>query len=136
VLLAARADVQLANLAGVTPLMSAAFAGSPEIVGKLLAAGARTDAVDRVKKNAAVYAAGRGCTACLEQLLQAGMPVNGRLDHDLTLLMWAAGYGHEPTARLLLQRGAERSLRDDRGKTAADIARELNYTVLAGLLEP
>ena len=64
------------------------------------------------------------------------MPVNGRLDHDLTLLMWAAGYGQEPTARLLLQRGAERSLRDDRGKTAADIARELNHTALAGMLQP
>ena len=134
--LAASPDVQLANIAGVTPLMSAAFAKSPEIMRKLLAAGARPEAVDRVKKNAAVYAAGQGCTDCLELLLAAGTPVDGRMDHELTLLMWTAGYGQEGTARLLLQRGADRSLRDDRGKTAAEIARELNYTELAQLLTP
>ena len=50
--------------------------------------------------------------------------------------MWAAGYGQEEVARLLLQRGADRSLRDDRGKTAADIARDLNHTVLAQMLAP
>lgn len=136
VLLAARADVQQPNLAGVTPLMAAAFAKGPEIVRKLLAAGARIDPLDRVKKNAAVYAAGQGCTDCLEALLKAGTPVNGRLANDLTLLMWTAGYGQEGTARLLLARGADRSLRDDRGKTAADIAREQDFGGLAQLLQP
>jgi ankyrin repeat protein len=58
------------------------------------------------------------------------------MDHELTLLMWTAGYGHEGVARLLLQRGADRTLRDDRGKTAADIARELNFAALAQILEP
>jgi uncharacterized protein len=135
-LLVAKADVQLANLAGVTPLMAGAFSGNADIVRGLLAAGARTDPVDRVKKNAAVYAAGQGCLGCLEQLLRAGTPVNGRLDRDLTLLMWTAGYGQEPAARLLLEKGADRSLRDDRGKTAADIARETNHSALAQLLAP
>lgn len=136
VLLAAHADVQLANLAGVTPLMSAAYAGRPEILRKLLAAGARDDALDRVKKNAAIYAAGQGCTACLEELVKAGTSVNGRLANQLTLLMWTAGYGHADTARWLLGHGADRSLKDDRGKTAADIAREQNYLELAQLLQP
>jgi ankyrin repeat protein len=136
VLLAANADVQLANLAGVTPLMAAAYAGKPEIVRKLMAAGARDDVVDRVKKNAAIYAAGQGCTACLEELFKSGLPVNGRMANELTLLMWTAGYGHTDTARWLLGHGADRSLRDDRGKTAADIAREQNYVELAQLLQP
>ena len=70
---------------------------------KLLAAGARTDPVDRVRKTAAVYAAGQGRIGRLEQLLGAGMPVNANLDHDLTLLMWSAGYGQEAAARLLLE---------------------------------
>ena len=56
--------------------------------------------------------AGQGCAGCLEQLLQAGTPINGRSDHDLTLLMWVAGYGHEPAARLLLDRGADIDARD------------------------
>jgi ankyrin repeat protein len=135
-LLRSKADVQLPNLTGVTPLMGAAYAGNAQIVRRLLEAGARIDPVDRVKKNAAVYAAAQGCAACLDELLKAGAPVNGRLDHELTLLMWTAGYGHESVARLLMDRGADRALRDDRGKTAADIARELNFPALARLLQP
>jgi uncharacterized protein len=37
---------------------------------------------------------------------------------------------------MLLEKGADRSLRDDRGKTAADIARETNHSALAQLLAP
>ncbi|MDZ4074677.1 MAG: ankyrin repeat domain-containing protein [Hylemonella sp.] len=135
VLLKAGADVNLANLAGVTPLMGASFSGKPELVRKLLAAGARIEPLDRVKKNAATYAAGTGCTECLADLVKAGTPINARLENDLTLLMWAAAYGHEATVRLLLAQGAERGLKDARGKTAAEMAREGNHLALAQLLE-
>lgn len=136
VLLEARADANLANLAGVTPLMAASYAAKAELVSKLLAAGAGMGAVDRMRKNAAIYAAAQGCTGCLAELLKAGTPVNGRLDADLTLLMWAAGSGQDEAARLLVEQGADRSLRDDRGKTAADIAREANHAALARWLQP
>jgi ankyrin repeat protein len=135
VLLKAGADVNLANLAGVTPLMGAAFSGKVEIVRKLLAAGARIEPLDRVKKNAATYAAGSGCADCLGELLRAGTPVNGRLENELTLLMWAAAYGHEAAVNLLLAQGAERGLKDNRGKTAADMAREGNHLNVARLLD-
>ena len=131
VLLKAGADVNLANIAGVTPLMGAAFSGKPELVRKLLAAGARIEPLDRVKKNAATYAAGTGCTECLAELIKAGTQVNARLENDLTLLMWAAAYDHEATVDLLLAQGAERGLKDNRGKTAADMAREGNHLALA-----
>lgn len=135
-LLAAHANPNLADVAGVTPLMAASFAGRPDLVHRLLDAGARIEPVDRVNKNAGTYAAGQGCAACLQALLDAGMPVNARLANELTLLMWTAGYGHEDAARLLLQRGADRTLRDNRGKTAADIAREQNHASLAQILQP
>lgn len=135
-LLAARPDVNLANLAGVTPLMAASYAARPEMVRKFLAAGARIEPIDRMKKNAAIYAAAQGCVDCLAELLKAGTAVNARFDADLTLLMWAAGGGHEAAARLLVEQGADRSLRDDRGKTAAEIAREANHSALAGWLQP
>jgi uncharacterized protein len=76
-----------------------------------------------------------GCAACLSELLRAGAPVNARLDNNLTLLMWAAAYGHAPTVRLLLEQGADRSLKDNREKTAAAMAREGNHLALAQLLE-
>jgi ankyrin repeat protein len=129
------ADANLANVAGVTPLMAASFKGNPAIVAKLLAAGAQVDTEDRVKKNAAIYAAGSGCTECLRMLMQKGMQPNARFANELTLLMWAAGYGHDETARFLLDQGADPKLKDNRGKTAADIARDGNYLALASLLE-
>lgn len=135
VLLRAGADVNLANISGVTPLMGAAFKGQPSIVRRLMAAGARLDPVDRVRKNAAIYAAGVGCNECLAEFLRAGVQVNARLDNDETLLMWAAGYGHLETVRFLLDHGADRSLKDNRGKSAADIAREGNFTAAASVLE-
>lgn len=135
VLLESNADVNLANIAGVTPLMGAVFSGNAEIVRKLLAAGAKIDPVDRVKKNAATYAAGKGCGECLLALIEAGTGVNTPLENDLTLLMWAAAYGHESTVRLLLNRGADRNLSDSRGKSAADMAREGGFEKVSILLK-
>lgn len=135
VLLKAGADVNLANLAGVTPLMGAAFSANPDIFRKLLAAGAKFEPLDRVKKNAATYAAASGCTGCLSELRRTGSTVNAPLENQLTLLMWAAAYGHETTVRFLLEQGADRSLKDNRGKTAAEMARDGNYLAVARLLE-
>ena len=79
--------------------------------------------VDRMRKSAAVYAAGQGRAAVLLALLESGLDVNATYEHDLTLLMWAAGQGHADVARLLLARGARPEMRDDRGLTASEIAR-------------
>jgi ankyrin repeat protein len=81
------------------------------------------DPLDRMRKSAAVYAAGQGHAAALLPLLDAGLDVNATYEHELTLLMWAAGQGHRDVARLLLARGARPEMRDDRGLTAAEIAR-------------
>jgi ankyrin repeat protein len=117
--------------------MGAAFSCHAELVRKLLGAGAAIEALDRVKKNAATYAAGNGCSECLQELIRVGMPVNAVLDNELTLLMWAAGYGHEDAVRLLLKLGANRSLKDGRGKTAEDMAREGGHSkALALLVQP
>ena len=61
--------------------------------------------------------------------------MNARYANDGTLLMWAAAYGHEQTVRMLLERGADASLRDDRGKTALAIAREQNQAAVVDLLK-
>jgi ankyrin repeat protein len=71
----------------------------------------------------------------MDVLLDRGIDVNARYRHDLTALMWAAGYGKVQTVRRLLERGADRTLRDDRGKTAADIARDGRHEDVVRLLD-
>ncbi len=134
-LLTAGADVNLGNLAGVTPVMGAAYSANAAVLRKLVNAGAKTEPLDRVKKNAATYAASSGCVDCLQELMRVGTPVNAALENQLTLLMWAAAYGHEPAVRMLLSQGADREAKDNRGKTAADMAAEGNHPNIVSLLK-
>jgi ankyrin repeat protein len=70
----------------------------------------------------------------VRSLLAHGVDVNARGRHELTALMWAAGQGHAETVEVLLKSGADASLRDDRGKTAADIAAEAAHGEVADRL--
>ena len=79
--------------------------------------------------------AGQGNTQIVSLLLDAGVDVNTPYHHNLTALMWAAGYGKTETAKLLLDRGADRARKDDRGKTAGEIARDARHVEVAGLLK-
>ncbi|HEY8708225.1 MAG TPA: ankyrin repeat domain-containing protein, partial [Burkholderiaceae bacterium] len=101
-----------------------------------LVAGARTEPVDRMNKPAIVYAAGRGHAAAVDALLASGIDVNATYEHQLTLLMWAAGQGHADVVKLLLARGARTDLRDDRGMSALDIARQTHQAESVAMLDP
>jgi len=109
--------------------------GSADLSAILLERGADPSPIDRVKKTAMVYAAGEGHTAIVRQLLARGVDANRAYDSDLTALMWAAGYGKTETVRALLDAGADPSKRDNRGKTAADIAREGKFDETARALD-
>jgi uncharacterized protein len=134
-MLDAGTDVNLAAVSGVTPLMAAAYEGHADIATKLLAKGADVNAVDRLKKNAMTYAAGEGRTDVVKLLLGHGVDPNAIYENDLTALMWAAGGGSVDTVKVLLDAGAKTGLKDNRGKTAADIARELQHDDAARLIE-
>jgi len=136
VLLDAGADVNLAAVNGITPLMAASFAGQDEIVRRLLAQGANPRAIDRLQKTAMVYAAGEGRTGIVKMLVAAGIDPNEVYANDLTALMWAAGFGKTATVRALLDAGADPARKDNRGKTAADIAREQGFSETVALLQP
>jgi ankyrin repeat protein len=135
-MIGAGTDVNLAAVNGVTPLMAAAHAGQTDIARLLMAKGANVAPLDRLQKSAMVYAAGQGSTGVVVLLLRAGVDPNAVYVHELTALMWAAGYGKTETVRALLDAGARAELKDDRGKTALDIAREGSYAETVKLLEP
>ena len=134
-LIDAGADVNQAALNGITPLMAAAYAGDNAIVKRLIEKGADLRATDRLQKNAMVYAAGEGRTDIVLTLIAAGMTANDVYANDLTPLMWAAGFGKTATVRALLEAGADPSRKDNRGKTAADIAREEGFSETVAVLQ-
>jgi ankyrin repeat protein len=120
----AGADVNRAAVNGVTPLMAAAFGGHTATATTLLAKGADFKPVDRLQKNAMIYAAGAGSTEIVQMLIAKCADPNAVYANDLTALMWAAGFGKTATVKALLDVGARADLRDNRGKTASDMARE------------
>jgi ankyrin repeat protein len=67
-------------------------------------------------------------------LLDAGVNVNATYHNRLTALMWAAGYDQAQTVSLLLVRGADREMRDDRGFSARDIAEQTGSKEAAKVL--
>jgi uncharacterized protein len=136
------ADPNLPGRKGVRPLAAAAFNGSTESVTELMKFGADPNALDDDGQGAIVYAAGHGYAPVVALLLQAGVEVNRRYAHGLTALMWAAGHDAsagvddvDGTIKTLIEHGAALELKDDRGKTAADIARGLGHERAAKLLE-
>jgi uncharacterized protein len=136
------ADPNLPGRKGVRPLAAAAFNGSTQSVAELLKFGADPNALDDDGSAAIVYAAGHGYAPVVATLLQAGVDVNRRYVHGLTALMWAAGYDAsagvedvDATIKTLIEHGATIDLKDDRGKTAADIARGLGHERAAKLLD-
>jgi uncharacterized protein len=141
-LLEGGADPNLPGRKGLRPLDAAAYNGSAESVEQLLKFGADPNALDDDGEGAIVYAAGHGYAPVVARLLQAGVDANRRYAHGLTVLMWAAGHDAsagvddvDATIKTLIEHGAALELKDDRGKTAADIARGLGHERAAKLLE-
>lgn len=114
---------------GWPPLHLAAFFGQPEPAEALLAAGADVLAVSRNSEaNLAINAAAAGPRAehrpaIVRLLIAHGSPVDGRgSPAGHTPLHEAAFNGDVALVRLLLERGADRSVRTAEGDTPLDIA--------------
>jgi len=134
------ADPNIVNMQQVSPLANAVFNKSAAIVDLLLESGANPDVVDDTGKSSAVYAAANGETQILKRILGVSTALENAVDtryqHGLTLMMWAAGYGHVDTVKMLVDRGAVLDLADDRGRTAMMIGAENGHgDVVAFLLQ-
>jgi uncharacterized protein len=112
--------VDAANATGETPLMMAALRANVGAMKALMARGAQ---VDRPGWTPLHYAASSPSAEPVRFLLEGGAAVDARAPNGNTALMLAARYGHELSVELLLGKGADRNLRNERGLNAADYAR-------------
>ena len=131
-LLDAGADVNTRLVEGLTPLMCAAVHGDVATVDVLLKAGADIELQqDNGHMTALMKAALWSHVATVEKLLDAGAAVNKTTRGGFSALMFA---GNAQTVRALLGAGADATLKDNRGKTALDHARESDKTKIVELL--
>lgn len=125
---------------GFTGLHLAVFFGWPDIARRLISAGSNvlartTNALDNQPLHAAVAGSkAEARLACTEVLVNAGAAVNERQSGGFTPLMAAAQNADTEVLRLLLAHGADPSLKDDEGRSAADHALTAGHTEIAVLV--
>lgn len=112
--------IDAANTSGETALMLAALKGHAGLVTRMLERGA---AVNRTGWSPLHYAATGPNVDIVRLLLDRGAAIDARSPNGSTPLMMAAQFGPEESVTLLLARGANARLRNERGLSAADFAR-------------
>jgi ankyrin repeat protein len=117
-------DINAANKAGETALMMAALRGNLDVLKKLLVRGA-LNSLQQPGWTALHYAASSAVGGdCVALLAKEGAELNARSPNGTTPLMMAARYGSEPAVESLLKAGADKTLRNEKGLSAADFARD------------
>lgn len=125
-------DIDAPNAAGETPLMMAALKGRTDWARRLIERGAK---LEREGWTPLHYAATGPEAPLVALLLDKGARIDARSPNGSTPLMMAARYGSEDSVKLLLTRGADLKLRNDRDLLAADFARLAGRDALGAQLD-
>lgn len=120
---APKIDVNVLSQDGESPLMMAVFKGEVEIAQKLIEMGAD---VNKTGWTPLHYAATIGHVRLINILLAKYAYIDAESPNKTTPLMMAAGYGTASAVKLLLEEGADVSLKNDLGLTAMDFAQNAN----------
>lgn len=126
--------VEQRNPQGESPLMIAAIKGRLASAKRLIQRGAE---VNKTGWTPLHYAASRAEPDSVDMarlLLEHHAYIDAESPNRSTPLMLAAMYGHADVVRLLLEEGADPSLRNEQGLTAVDFARRADRDDLANLI--
>ena len=127
------ADINLSNANGETALALAAWRGHLEAVQWLIERGARINAPTR-QWSALHYAVFGGHEPVVDYLLAQGADINALSTNGSSVLMLAVYEGRQALAGKLLEKGADRSPKNDWGDGALEWAMRGNNLNIARML--
>jgi ankyrin repeat protein len=132
-----RTNVEIRTPEGESPLMIAALKGRLNFVKKLIARGAD---VNKPGWTPLHYAATGGHLEIMALLLDQNAYIDAASPHGTTPLMMAAQYASADAVKLLLDAGADPSLKNQLGLTAIDFAhradRDDSAEMIAAAVKP
>jgi ankyrin repeat protein len=123
--------VEVRNAADESPLMLAALKGEKALCQRLIGKGADVNKPGWAPLH---YAATAGHLEVMRLLLEENAYIDAASPNNTTPLMMAAHYGTPGAVKLLLEAGADPTLRNDLGLTAIDFAHRGNREESADLI--
>ena len=131
---APKADPDIKDVEGFTPLMNVIKTGDLEGAQRTIANGGDVNAATEQGITALFIAAGMGHKEIVKMLIEKGANVNQMTPGKFTPLMQAALTGQTEIAQILLNAGADPRVKDISNKTATDWAAQNNHPETAGFL--
>lgn len=126
--------VESRNAQGESPLMIAAIRGQLEPAKRLIQRGAEVNKTGWTPLHYAASRAEPDSVDMVRLMLQHHAYIDAESPNKSTPLMLASHYGHPDVVRLLLEEGADPSLRNEQGLTAVDFARRAGRDDMADLV--
>ncbi len=133
-LLDAGADVNYADIYGVTPLMIASQKGYLDIAELLLQRGADVTAKSLIQQTALLCALDYGFPDIAVLLINHGANVNDIDKYNRTTLMLAASLGDSSLVSMLVEKGVDINVQNDKKQTAAVIAQAKKFNNIVDFL--
>lgn len=120
--------------ASVATLFNAVCCGDLDDVIKSLKEGVPVDSLDD-DGNTALIIAAEGEPGIVEELLERGAKIDSQNHNGVTALIAAVKYEDPSLVSILIAAGADLTLRDRKGRAAADFAKQVDSAVLSEMLQ-